>query len=75
MLVKRVKNHLVISFEKKEFFAEKYNKDVYFSDEKSPIRTKISSCRFKELEQELKTIPENKWFEIAKFNGKYFICE
>jgi hypothetical protein len=75
MLVKRVKNHLVISFEKKEFFAEKYNKNVYFSDEKSPIRTKISSCRFKELEQELKTIPENKWFEIAKFNGKYFICE
>lgn len=75
MLVKRIENHIVLSFEKKEFFAEKYNKNVYFSDEKNPIREKISDFRFKDLEPELKTIPENKWYEIAKFNGKYFICE
>ena len=75
MLVKRVKNHLEISYEKKEFFAEKYNRNVYFSDEKSPLKEKISSFKWKELEKELKTIPENKWFEIANFKGKYFICE
>lgn len=75
MLVKRVKNHIVLSFEKREFFAEKYNENVYFSDEKSPVRKKISSLRFKELEEELKTIPENQWYEIINLNGKYFLCE
>ena len=75
MLVKRIENHIVLSFEKKEFFAEKYNEDIYFSDEKSPVRKKVSSFKFKELEPELKTIPEDKWYEIANFNGKYFLCE
>lgn len=75
MLVKRIENHIVLSFEKKEFFAEKYNENVYFSDEKSPVRKKISSFRFKELESELKTIPENQWFEIVNLNGKYFLFE
>ena len=75
MLVKRIKNHIVLSYEKKEFFAEKYNENVYFSDEKSPIRKKVSSYRFKELESELKTIPENKWYEIVKLNGKYILFE
>ena len=75
MLVKRVKNYLVLSFEKKEFFAEKYNKNVYFSDEKSPVREKISSFKFKELESELKTIPENYWYEIVNLNGKYYLFE
>lgn len=75
MLIRRIENHLELSFEKKEFFAEKYNENVYFSDEKSPVRKKVSSFKFKELEPELKTIPEDKWYEIAKFNGKYVICE
>lgn len=75
MLVKRIKNHIVLSFEKKEFFAEKYNENIYFSDEKSSIRKKVSSFKFKELENELKTIPENKWYEIVKLNGKYFLFE
>lgn len=75
MLVRRIKNHIELSFEKKEFFAEKYNENVYFSEEKSPIRKKISAFRFKDLEPELKTIPENKWYEIVKINGKYFLFE
>ena len=75
MLVKRIKNHIVLSFERKEFFAEKYNKNIYFSDEKNPLKEKVSSFKFKELESELKTMPENKWYEIANFNGEYFICE
>lgn len=75
MLIRRVKNHLELSFERKEFLAEKYNENIYFSDEKSPVRKKISSCRFKELEEELKTIPENQWFEIVNLKGKYFLFE
>lgn len=75
MLIRKVKNHLELSFEKNEKFAEKYNKNIYFSDEKSPIREKVSSFRFKELEPELRTIPENKWYEIVKMNGKYFLFE
>lgn len=75
MLVKRIENHIVLSSERKEFFAEKYNENVYFSEEKSPVRKKVSSFKFKELENELKTIPENKWYEIVKLNGKYFLFE
>lgn len=75
MFVRRIGEHLELSFEKKEFFAEKYNKNVYFSDEKSPIREKVSSFKFKELESELKTIPEKQWYEIVNLNGKYFLFE
>lgn len=75
MLIRRIGNHLELSFERKEFLAEKYNENIYFSDEKSPIRKKVSSYRFKELESELKIIPKNQWFEIAKINGKYFLFE
>lgn len=75
MLIRRVKNHLELSFEHTKFFAEKYNKNIYFSDEKSPIREKISSFKFKELEEELKTIPENEWYEIVKGKSSYMLFE
>lgn len=31
--------------------------------------------RFKELEPELKTIPEDQWFEIVNLKGKYYLFE
>lgn len=75
MLIRRIGNHLEISASKKEYIANKNYQDIYFSDNKSPLRFKVSDYKFKELEEELKTIPENQWYEIVNLKGKYFLFE